>query len=330
VEFQFDIASLQNADSSSTNAQCEICYDERIENPIVLKDCNHAFCATCYTEWVKCQKSRTLFMEIGSGRCPWCPKPNGSQDPLELATLFACAGQFVLKEYEPMLYPSEAAPPPLFPIPLDARRQRLYEYAIGHINFVLTDYPHHRDALCAQGHILRYIHPVEAISALKKSLDGSKDPRLGTKFLIYVYLGDAYESLGRYEDACKYYEIILDDTMTMHASNHIYENRVKLLILLKESARCFFRIRRYDFAEYLGKELLHMNREWPGGHVVCAQAQWALGQKEEAVKTMKQSLLYEIPCDEENRQRNMAFLKRMLDASNVDADAATSTVSELD
>ena len=329
VEYALDVASRQIPVPDQTKSSCSVCLDPDVANPVVISDCSHIICVTCYTAWDKCVKSSTLFINVGIGCCPSCREVDINPESLVIqnAMMYACAAPFIYKDYDAMLDPSEGSDSSMFPLQLDERQQRLYDLAFDEINRFLSADPNNYEVLSSKGQIFRYVNPEEAIAALKKCLVIEKGACVLKVFLIHLYLGDAYESVGRIDRASAHYKIILDDIMTLHPANHIYENRNKMMILFKESSRCFYRQRCFEFAEYLGEEMLKMNREWPGSHLVRAQAQWAMGKKDTAVTTMKRAVLYEIPWDEKNRERNIAFLNRMLAACN-EAETSSSAVTE--
>ena len=51
-----------------------------------------------------------------------------------------------------------------------------------------------------------------------------------------------------------------------------------------------------------------MNRHFPGVHKYIALSQKALGQRDEARKSMMRAILYEAPWDDKNKAENEDFL----------------------
>ena len=78
------------------------------------------------------------------------------------------------------------------------------------------------------------------------------------------------------------------------------------------ASRCFFEMGIYDGSIDYGKAALEMNRMFPQSHKYIALSQLGNGDISAAIQTMKEAVLYEAPYDDENHEKNVTFLWRMM------------------
>jgi hypothetical protein len=76
--------------------------------------------------------------------------------------------------------------------------------------------------------------------------------------------------------------------------------------------RCYYELGIYDKAISAGSAALEMNRHFPQVHRYIALAHRARGDTAEAVKTMKQAVLYEAPWCDETIQFNKDLLRQLM------------------
>jgi tetratricopeptide (TPR) repeat protein len=135
-------------------------------------------------------------------------------------------------------------------------------------------------------------------------------------YLIQTWLAEAYESDGNYVAARRIYKTLLQDVYKMDYTEYTEIDPPTNRMMLSGASRCSFQLQDYGYAKDFAEMALAMNRHFPGIHQLLAQAQWALNDKENALRTMKRGILYETPWDEENQQRNVTFLNEILALSD--------------
>jgi tetratricopeptide (TPR) repeat protein len=131
---------------------------------------------------------------------------------------------------------------------------------------------------------------------------------------IKIWLAEAYEAAGRYKDAAAIYQALLNEVFSFGHSMYMQISPPTNRMMISGDSRCCYFLKNYERAKRGAEMALEMNRHFPSIHMLVAQAQWALGEKDTAVITMKRGILYEAPWDEKNQERNIAFLERMLSA----------------
>jgi Ring finger domain len=68
---KMNMAAQEMEHPESVNAS-SICLEEPIVNPVVLKECRHAFCAICLMEWQKYQQREVISPSSEFCSCPIC------------------------------------------------------------------------------------------------------------------------------------------------------------------------------------------------------------------------------------------------------------------
>jgi len=116
-------------------------------------------------------------------------------------------------------------------------------------------------------------------------------------------IADYHEIEGNWDAAIEYYWSVFDEAYTQPPP--------KMRQIMMGLTRCFYEVQRYEHAISLGDGAIEMNRHFPQVHKYVALSQKALGDKKGAIATAKQAVLYETPWDEENIQKNLAFLQEI-------------------
>jgi tetratricopeptide (TPR) repeat protein len=128
-------------------------------------------------------------------------------------------------------------------------------------------------------------------------------------FGVMIYLAEAHEAIVNWEEARAIYVTMLKETLNDDPETaDAPQNRM----IFTGLSRCMYQVGLYDRAIAAGEGALAMNRHFPGVHKLIALPQLALGQVEAARTTMRRGVVYETPWDEENREKNIAFLEECL------------------
>lgn len=130
--------------------------------------------------------------------------------------------------------------------------------------------------------------------AMAAQLAGKQD------FKSQLMLSAHYQNEERWEHALGIYKNIYDDLP--------YQDPISQRKVLMGLSRCFYEIGNYEASIGLGEGILEMNRHFPGVHKYIALSQKALGQRDEARKSMMRAILYEAPWDDKNKAENEDFL----------------------
>jgi MYND finger/RING-type zinc-finger len=160
----------------------------------------------------------------------------------------------------------------------------------------------------------QYISAHEEIAASGKGNLYQLGSGLFRLYEIKIWSAEAYESACKYDTAAYIYKGLLGEIYSFENSIFAQIDPRLIRMTLSGASRCCFALKDFERAKSLSKIALGMNRHFPGIHMLVAQAQWALGEHDDAVITMKRGILYETPWDVEYQERNIAFLERMLSA----------------
>jgi tetratricopeptide (TPR) repeat protein len=131
-------------------------------------------------------------------------------------------------------------------------------------------------------------------------------------YRVKTWLAEAYESMGNYEEAVDIYKALLKEIYSFEHSQYIQIDPPDIRMILSGSSRCVFHLKDYQRAKLFAESALEMNRHFPGIHILKAQAQWAIGEKKEAVRTMCRGVIYETPWDDNNQEENRIYLKEYI------------------
>jgi tetratricopeptide (TPR) repeat protein len=312
-------------DNEKKNDQCFICLDEPIQDKYNLPQCGHSFCFGCLQKWqehIKKSLSRSPKLT-----CPACraDMPDIEKAMNETAMLYAeRARGKSLSDDEKRKY-HEMALAELKKvdesIDIDSRVQ-----ALATKTDVLMKLNRPADALKAleemeQVHedgmknypeIKRLIDLMDAAEnegrhedsdVIIEQLEALKDKNVNTKRLevhslyeLYLSMGEAKEAMEDWEGARDIYKYKLFG-MTPERGTPPQERRMYMGV-----SRCLYHLGKYEFAIELGGAAIMMNRHFPQVHKYVALSQKALGNNEDAVRTMAKAVNYETPWDEVNKK----------------------------
>jgi tetratricopeptide (TPR) repeat protein len=133
-------------------------------------------------------------------------------------------------------------------------------------------------------------------------------------YQIKVLLAEAYESAREYKKAEAVYNEMLKEMFQLSDEDYLKLRPPISRMIQSGASRCYFHLNDFDRAKVLAQMSMGMNRHFPGIHILLAQAQWALNEQQEAIRTMCRGVLYETPWDESNQERNRVYLQEFIDA----------------
>jgi tetratricopeptide (TPR) repeat protein len=191
--------------------------------------------------------------------------------------------------------------------------------ALDEVDKILVTNERDIGALCLKGQILRHYAPTDAIQVYEKVLEldqeGSKvmNPiEIGQRrFQCMIDFAEVHQAVGNWQEARFIYGALIKQIKVDYPGTKdglIYECR----LIFTGVAKCLYQLGEYGHAVKMGKDVLLMGRSLPGVHKLVALPQLALGQVEAARITMRRAILHEAPWDDENRQKNIAFLEECL------------------
>jgi tetratricopeptide (TPR) repeat protein len=303
--------------SAAINTECCICLADEIDTPVVLENCRHAFCTACLIEW---QRVVPTSQDRRETCCPICRSEasNVVDSMLEKARMYA----------------SRANRRGV----TDELKKRYREEALQEVEKVLSIDPPHLQAFFTKAEILRPLgDPGAAIEALNQmaelddqrqaevahvesllqraeaaetesdeealldeaeSLQKKSGNRLGggeaRLFDLKLLQAEAYQDMQEWEEAIKIYISILK-------VDGMVGSPVQYRQVFMGMSRCFFEISVYDKSIAAASTAIEMNPHFPGVYKYKALSQRALGELDEAVKTMTRAVLYEAPWDDVNK-----------------------------
>lgn len=88
-------ADKRNHLKNAINSNCCICTTDPIENPVILRDCRHAFCGPCLINWQSRTKYRLPTLDAPYRKQPVCPLCRAQTDSLEDTILKTARIHFV-------------------------------------------------------------------------------------------------------------------------------------------------------------------------------------------------------------------------------------------
>jgi tetratricopeptide (TPR) repeat protein len=132
-------------------------------------------------------------------------------------------------------------------------------------------------------------------------------------FSAKIWMAEAYETLGNYTKAYSIFHPMLKTLFSLKNPELSEIDLYTMIAVIAGMARCCYVGKNYALAINSCEMVLRRDRHIPGNHLVLAQSQWALGEKEAALTTLKRGLLYEyeMPHCAQNRQRNLVCLERL-------------------
>ena len=176
-----------------------------------------------------------------------------------------------------------------------------------------------------------WAHRVEAaeklINETKRGVQLGDGPYRLYQFKIW--LAEAFESTNEYKKAEAIYKEMVQQVFQLDYEEYVKIDPPTNRMMISGASRCLFYVKDFDRSKKLAQMALDMNRHFPGIHILLAQAQWALDEKKDAIRTMCRGVLYETPWDETNQKLNRIYLQEFIDAmsgtnrTNVDLETAT-------
>jgi tetratricopeptide (TPR) repeat protein len=311
----------RDATAVAVNTACGICLEEPIFNPVVLKQCRHAFCFPCLQSWQHYRPNpEAAAMEHVPGQgnrnkaCPFCRQTiekSATDEILELACLFSARARRLGSH--------------------DEERSQLFDAALAEVDKVLQLNANDLGALFVKGQILREVAPLQAVQVFQTAID--LDRQGATKRAQIDATLDAVKramDAGDEDEA----ERLLEPLEELYSSNDVsVRNRqptqfgsgpyrlFPILLQLAEAheaagqweeassvyidmlkqtmpdvpqppppqvrmiyfglARCFYQLKLYERAIHAGRGALAMNRHFPGVHKLIALPQLALVQQQQ-------------------------------------------------
>lgn len=322
-----DATTVDDNDKRNTIADqncCFICLDAP-QDPYILPRCGHTFCFGCLQKWqehIKKSLSRSPKLT-----CPACraDMPDMEKAMNETAMLYAeRARGKSLSDDEKRKY-HEMALVELKKVdesidvesrgqalatkadvliklnrPADALKaleemEQIHEEGMKNyteINRLLDS----MDAAENEGRNEDFDVIYEQLEALKEKDVNIKRLEINSLYELYLSMGEAKEAMEDWEGARDIYKYKLFG-MTPERGTPPQERRMYMGV-----SRCLYHLGKYESAIDLGEAAIMMNRHFPQVHKYVALSQKALGNNEDAVRTMAKAVNYETPWDEVNKK----------------------------
>ena len=115
---------------------------------------------------------------------------------------------------------------------------------------------------------------------------------------------EAYVALGKWDEAVKSYMVLIREYLIERDED---PNSVWYIGL----SRALFELHKYEEAIEFGNTAILLNRSCDGVHRYVALSQKALGDIDEAKKTMSRAILYEEHWEKDNMQKNKELLREL-------------------
>ena len=331
------VASVDEPVLVGTNTGCCICMEDPIQNPVVLKDCHHAFCGPCLITWQSKSRDRLNTLGGGAQKSPVCPICRTNTDNVEdviLATArlsFARALQcgssendrqhhleLAIQEVDKALQNPETNDKVVSMKIFILKAELLIKAEKGQaalecldemerINQIRTEEmgPFYDRIAAAEAAIAAGAPNAEELMEEVVTLYEDKQPSTNvlantpeTKAGIQLFRADAYKSIHEWAKAKDCYQAVLVETVDPDDVTPIQMREIFMGL-----AECAFKLQVYDRAIAATDAALEFNRHFPGVYKYKALSQKALGKLEEAIQTMKVAAIYETPWDDANRQK---------------------------
>ena len=265
---------------------CAICLEETITNPVVLP-CGHAFCFSCVGHY---QKSNSK----DDASCPYCRGeiPNMWMRAAERAQSYSqravasSKGSEDQKKYANLALAEYDAVIELLN-PDEDKVMFLNVFMAKTLMISMADQP--EEAIKVAKEILLHSEKYPGILNFERVAD--------MKYLQ----AESYSDCGKWKDAVKIFKSLIRE----------YKQRgedPKDLILMGYS-RALYELQKYDEAIIFGNMGIKMVRARPGVHKYVVLSQKALGNIDEAKKTVSRAILYEDHWDKVIMQENKQYLQ---------------------
>jgi tetratricopeptide (TPR) repeat protein len=307
--------------SVGINTECCICLADEIDTPVVLENCRHAFCTACLIEW---QRVVPTSHDRRETCCPICRSEasNVVESILEKARMYASRAnrrgvtdevkkryrEEALEEVEKVLI---IDPPHLQAFFTKAEILRSLGdpgAAIETLNR-MAEVDDERQAEAAHvEYLLQRAEAAETESDEEALLDDAESlqKKLGNRlqggearlFDLNILQAEAYQDMKEWQEAIKIYLSILEVDGEVDG---VLGSPVQYRKIFMGMSRCFYETSVYDKSIAAASAAIDMNPHFPGVYKFKALSQRAMGELDEAVKTMTRAVLYETPWDDDNR-----------------------------
>ena len=258
---------LSSVDSNQ-ESECSICLDIMVD-PLVLP-CTHKFCFPCLNYH---NTSQDLV-----GTCPLCRSElpeNLHQYVLNNSAMFlkrANSAPFGSKE---RILHASLAQAELQRLPASDIEKNIYlQFYVGDVHLCLGEF---------ETALERYA-PLYKIITKRMDLIN-----------LYINTSNAYIGLGNYETSIT----SLQSAFSLSEESDTVTTRQ----ICFNFCRCFYEIGDYTPAIQVGESAIQMNRHYQDAYTYVALSYKALGNIDEAVRTMQKAVVYETPWDPENVAR---------------------------
>ena len=273
---------------------CAICLEETITNPVVLP-CGHAFCFSCVGHYQKSNSKK-------GASCPYCRGefPNMMEKAEKRAQLYADRavasskgsedqkkyGKLALAELGPIvdLFSSEDSilDPENKAAHMDALRFKVMMTS-------MTDQP--EEVITATKEVLLLAEKYPGIL----NFDDLSD--------VKCLQAEAYLNCSKWNKAGKIYESLIREYLQLREDPND--------LVYMGCSRAYYELQQYDKAIEIGNLAVEDARFRLGVHKYVALSQKALGDIDEAKKTITHAILYEEHWHEDNLQKNKQLLREL-------------------
>jgi tetratricopeptide (TPR) repeat protein len=210
---------------------------------------------------------------------------------------------------------------------MDDRQTMYLNLALDQVNRVLLSNPNDVHALRIKGQILLDVEPLQALELFEKvdalteenaakqypTSNATNAPNMILSIMDRIQCSEAMQSMEKYSQALDIYEELEQQVSKL---NHQKLQEFLLCSIFMGESRCLIYMKEFQLAEHVAECAVRLNRRYPGVHLLLALAQWALGEKKDAVHTMRRAILYEAPWNTDNQLENREYLQRLRDSMN--------------
>jgi tetratricopeptide (TPR) repeat protein len=311
------------------NTECSICLSDTIDQPVILKACQHAFCLKCLQDW-----QRFKPMNVVSKKCPLCrevlKETNAAESLLERARLLAGkAIRSSSSEEDKERYKDETLDildgvitaggdlPHIQAFVTKAEVLKLtgeYEKALAVVDEIIrlnderTDRQEELEYLLRMGEAANlredfveeerlFDEAAAQVTNLGTRMAGNNTTKY---FDTYLLQAECYQGLKEWRKAIDLYKSIL--AMLDNPEDATPQQTRQIFIGL---ARCSYELGAYDRCIDGSDAAISMNRHFPGCHKYKALSEKALGKLDKSIATMIEACLYETPWDDKNKKEQL-------------------------
>lgn len=329
-----DVIVEKDKNTKGINSECGICLQEPIANPVVLKECHHAFCSGCLITWQNYHQRAEMSLSRAGFPCPWCRSENTEdveQALIDRAMLLGSRGssKATSQDEKTALWTEALA---CVDKVLDAKdflitacankAEALIELGRGSEAIEVLAEMIEEDKRRKENPVIDLIDLADKAEARGDEdeanrlqletvemfeLHGMPATRLANYTDAYLLQCRAYESQGEWSKAYTIYHSMLASIEDPESESPVTQRK-----LFMGMANCFYELGEFEKAIAASEAALTMNCHYPGVHQVKALSEKAMGSLEEAIKTMNCAVLYETPWDDDNKAEVLRFYNELL------------------